>query len=468
MNDPSLRRLETGNRQLDRILGGGFPAHSLNIIMGHPGTGKTVLAEQMLFHNAGDERPVLYLTTVSEPLAKVLSYLQGFSFFEPDLMGDKVIYEDMGHILVSEGIEPLVERVKRAIRELGPRMIVIDSFKVLHDLEESRPRVRRLLSDLAGAIAAYDTTAFLVGEYTSEQVPHFPEFAVADGVVRLEYAATGKEDQRFLRVLKLRGTGYMEGLHAFRITRDGLEVFPRLVTPPVPEEYSPEMERVGTGIPGLDDIMGGGPWRGSSTLVLGPEGSGKTTMGLGFCFAGARAGEPSLFLNFQEDPSQLARSIQALGVDLAEMREGGLHTLYASPVELQIDSLVERVFELIERERVRRIVIDSAGDLALAAADAERFHDYVYSLLKHFATRGVTSLLTLEGSSLAAAGSHTPRARFASMTDAIVELGIEIEGGPRRTLRVVKARGIDHDLAPHEMKIHQGGLRLLDDGDGRG
>jgi circadian clock protein KaiC len=151
---------------------------------------------------------------------------------------------------------------------------------------------------------------------------------------------TGSRDERFFRVYKLRGSSYLEGAHAFRITSSGLDIYPRLVSPQIPEGYEPASERVSTGIHGLDEMLGGGLWRGSTTLLAGPSGAGKTTIGLQFALEGAHRGEQTLYMNFQENPTQLVRTIRALGVDLEEAQARGLDLVYASPVELQIDSII--------------------------------------------------------------------------------------------------------------------------------
>lgn len=453
-------RIGTGVAELDEILGGGFPENSINIVMGHPGTGKTIVAEQLLFHNANGNRPVLYLTTLSEPLTKVITYLQRFGFYDEGKLGDSVIYDDIGPDLVERGVKVVLERVTEAIRELGPSIIVIDSFKAIHDLAPSVTEMRELIASLAGVLTSFATTTFLVGEYSESQIPQFPEFAVADGILELARRSTAKRDERYLRVLKLRGSQYAEGLHAFTITGDGLKVYPRLVTPTQFSAYDVNRERVTTGTEGLDQLLDGGPWRGSNTLVVGSAGTGKTTVGLAFALEGIRQGEQSLFVNFQENPTQLATAIDAFGhADV--LHDGGLRTLYASPVELQIDSVVVDIFRIIEDGRVRRVVIDSLGDLILASADRERFHDYLYSLCQHFASKCVTSLLTLETT------THQPQPwtgselRVSSMSDVLIELGFTHGSEPARTLRVIKARGIAHDLGVHPFSIERGRTRVL-------
>src|SRR5262249_27586580 len=154
-------------------------------------------------------------------------------------------------------------------------------------------------------------------------------------------------DERFLRILKLRGSAYREGQHAFRITRAGLELYPRLVAPRIPEHYKALAERLPTGVPGLDALMGDGVFAGSTTLVVGMTGTGKTTLGLQFALEGVRKREQVMYVNFQENPAQLNRAIASLGVDPAEAQQHGLTLLYASPVELQIDSIVVKIFEVI-------------------------------------------------------------------------------------------------------------------------
>src|SRR6185437_8888322 len=230
-NSVEFSRISTGNVQADAILGGGFPANSINIVMGQPGTGKTIFAEQLLFHNANTARPLLYLTTLSEPMTKVVSYAQRLAFFDVEQIGTAVIYEDLGAELAAKGPAVLVPHILDSIKQLSPAIVVIDSFKAIHDLAESTPEMRRIISELAGVVSAYDMTVFLLGEYTQDNIEEYPEFAVADSIVQLERNGVTARDERYLRVLKLRGSGYREGQHAFRITKSGLKIFPRLVTP---------------------------------------------------------------------------------------------------------------------------------------------------------------------------------------------------------------------------------------------
>jgi circadian clock protein KaiC len=443
----TLPRITTGSPELDEILGGGFPANSINIIMGEPGSGKTILAERMIFANASDDRPILYLTTLSEPLDKLVRYLQQFRFFDPDKLSGAIVYDSIGAELAARGVGALIPKLKDAIQEMRPKIIIVDSFKAIHDLASSVPEMRRMLYEMAGLLTAYDTTTFLIGEYSEHHIPIFPEFAVADAMIELARSKLSTRDERFLRVLKLRGSSYLEGLHGFRITLDGLEVYPRLVSPKIAPGYELLRRRIPTGVPGLDELLGGGFYAGRCTLVAGSSGTGKTTLGLQFAIEGLRRGEPCMYVNFEENPTQLASQLRDVGSDLDEACRNGLQLLYASPVELQIDSIVSQMSRFARQNGFGRIVVDAIGDLAIACEDAQRYHGYLYALVQHFAVHGVTALLTHE--------SHveTVDARVSALCDNLLSLCVDFKNTARRTLRIVKARGLEHSLDPQTMHI---------------
>jgi circadian clock protein KaiC len=461
MNNDS--RISTGNPEADLILGGGFVANSINILMGEPGTGKTLFAEQLVFHNASGDRPVLYLTTLSEPLSKVITYLQRFSFYDEDKLGTSVTYDDLGSALAEGGPEILPERVRQMVETLAPKLIVIDSFKAVHDLTTSISEMRRMTSQLAGLLSAFEATTFLVGEYRSDDVARYPEFAIADGILEFARQKKSNADERFIRVSKLRGSSYLEGLHGVHINSQGLQVYPRLVSPLSPLVYSTARERVPTGVEGLDPLLQGGIWRGSSTLLVGPTGSGKTTMGLQFALSGAGGVEPALYVNFQENPTQLARVLDGLSPATAAAGHPGLHLLYASSVELQIDRIIVDMFRMIETQGVRRVVIDAVGDLAMAAGNTQRIHDFLYSLVQRLTTAGITTLFTLEDTvhgPIALPPGPDEFGRLSYMCDNLILLELARGDRLQRRITIYKTRGSGHDEEAHHMTISKAGVRV--------
>ncbi|HET9765822.1 MAG TPA: ATPase domain-containing protein, partial [Thermoanaerobaculia bacterium] len=386
-----MQRVSTGNASLDRILGGGLPRNSINIVMGLPGTGKTILAEQLAFANGSAERPVLYLTTLSEPLQKVVSYLQELTFADVDRIGTEVQYETLVELL-REHPDQLADHVASLIERKRPSVVVIDSFKAITELASDAAQWRKTVFDVASVLTAYDTTALWVGEYAHDAVGKLPEFAVADGIVELRRVQSGSRDDRFLQVVKLRGSAFLDGEHAFTLSAGGLTVYPRLVSPTGARRFEATPERLQSGIDGLDALVESGWLRGTSTLVAGPSGAGKTILGLHFLRHGVEQGEPGLLVNFQESPAQIHRAITSLGWDgEALLRPGRLDQLYSSPVELQIDTIIQEMLRRIDTHGVRRVVVDALGDLAKAAADPRRFSDYVYALSQELARRGVTA-----------------------------------------------------------------------------
>lgn len=452
-----MKRITTGIEALDRILGGGFPANSINIIMGNPGSGKTILAEQVAFANATPARPALYFATVSEPVAKFVTYLQQLSFADPARVGTDIFYEDLGRVLLEQP-EKSTERIQELLLRHRPGIIIIDSFKAIGDMMVDLPTWRRQLFELAELLTAYAATSFWVGEYGGDALTRAPEFAVADGVVELRRESDGSRGFRCLHVRKLRGSGFQDGAHALSIGPSGLAVFPRLVTPRVPPTYEPVAERLKSGIAGLDEMVDTGWLRGTSTLVVGPSGAGKTVLGLHFLRQGVAHGEPGLLVSFEENPIQLARAMKGFGWDVGRMLgPGKLDHLYVSPVELHIDTIVTEIFERIEANHVRRVVIDAVGDLEMTLNDRTRLRDYLYSLVQQLAARNITSMLLVETPNLSVSESVTRR-DISFLCDNVIALEMCLDEDLVRTLRIIKTRGSRHEGKVRRLEITSAGI----------
>jgi circadian clock protein KaiC len=453
-------RVASGNPRLDAILDGGLPAHGINLVVGPPGSGKTVLAQQYVFHNATPERPAVYLTTVSEPLEKVLRYGQTMAFFDASVVGRAVFYEDLGGLLGAQGLTAVLERVDVLLKERRPAIIVIDSFKALNPYATDQGAFRRFLHNLAGRVSAFPVTSLWIGEYDSTELSTAPEFAVADAIVSLSSDRVGQRELRVLQVLKLRGSGFLSGRHAYRLSETGIDVLPRLADPMDATAYLMAAERVASGIPALDAMLSDGYWPGAATLVAGPTGSGKTLMGLHFIVSGARRGEPGVVAALQENPTQLHRIAQGFGWSLAEP---GIELLCRSPVDLYIDQWVYELLAAIERTGARRVLIDSLGDLVFAAGDETRYREYLYSLVQRCSGLGVSLLMTFELPDLFQV-NRLSELGVSHVSDNVVLLQyLRQPDVLRRTLTVIKTRASLHQPHVREFTITPDGITLEDE-----
>jgi circadian clock protein KaiC len=351
-----LGKLPTSIPGLDGILSGGIPELSINIITGPPGAGKTIFTQQILYSNATPDRKALYLVTLSEPSVKLLHYLQRFNFFDSEKVNTAVTYLDIGEVIREKGLEDAIAIIIKHVQEHKPALVAIDSFKAIHDMAKDPVEVRKFGYDLSVRLTTWGVTAFLIGEYTQDEIEKEPIFAIADGIIRLHNHPQGLHYQRYIDVLKLRGEDYFTGLHPFNISDKGLTVYPRIKSLDQPGEIDLYAQKASTGVPELDAMLEGGLPRGSATMVAGGAGTGKTLLGLHLITAGVAQGEPGVIVTFQENPRQLREIARSFGWDLAEMeRQGLLVHLYSSPVEIQPDIHAAHVREIVQRIGAKRV-----------------------------------------------------------------------------------------------------------------
>jgi circadian clock protein KaiC len=469
MNNPSkvvIKKLPTGVPGLDEILGGGIPEFSFNIIGGAPGCGKTTVAHQFIFANAAPESPALYFTILGEPAIKMLRYQQQYDFFDPALLGTAIRFINLGDILLEQGLDGVLAEIVREVEDANPGIVVVDSFRTVArratdavgDIE-----LQAFVQRLALHLTSWQTTSFLVGEYTEFELRDNPVFTVADGLVWLSQVADRNSITRKLQVVKLRGQGPVPGLHTFRITGAGVQAFPRTLGLTRSPQRRPGSTRLKMGIPDLDAMLGGGIPAGDSVLIAGPSGAGKSVLATQFIAQGLRSGEPGIIAVFEERPENYLNRAGSFGLELDEARQSGkLEVLYLRPLDLSIEEAMQEILETVDKISAKRLVIDSLSGFEMALAPGYRvdFRESLYRMIAAL-TGVVTVLSTVE---LEESFTSLPFSTYAIsfLTDDLIRLRyVEVNGELRKILMVIKMRGGAHSKAIVEYEIAANGTIIV-------
>ena len=455
----ALDRLGTGVADLDATMAGGIPARSTTVLAGSSGTGKTALALQMVFHSARQGKKCIFFTTLSEPAPKLLRYMQLYTFFDASLLEELVILTDLGTKLREEGAEAALSHLIDRVEVEQPDLVVVDSFKAIHDMI-APARHRTFVYDLAVSMAGWGATTMLLGEYTEHEIATLPEFAIADGIIRLASTRQELTLVRELEIRKLRGSNFYSGVHFYEIGPDGVTFYPRVRGPDHLEVSSQAaVERVATGIESLDRLLDGGLPRASSTILLGATGTGKTLLSLCFILEGTRRGEPCVVFLLEETPAQLRDIARSVGWDLALLEAQGLLELrYTSPVELSTDRFLHDAVRAVARLGARRVVLDSLTTMALGTSSERRFKELVYALIKHFRSSGVTVMMPMEIPELLGAARVTGYGVSFAADNLLYMRHLERKGRLGRAITIIKARGVHHSAEICEMTIGSGGV----------
>jgi circadian clock protein KaiC len=444
---------------LDTVLGGGLPEYSFNLIAGGPGSGKTTLAHQIMFTNATVERPALYFTVLGEPTLKMLRYQRQFTFFDPELAGSAIQFINLSAEVMERDLGEVLQRIVSEIERAKPGIVVVDSFRTIgagqHGTSERGATfdLDQFVQRLALHLTTWEVTSFLLGEYTEEEQKN-PVFTVADGILWLSQATDRNSVVRRLQVVKTRGRAQMPGLHTIRITNAGLQIFPR-----IPEQTQkrqlPKYERLSTGIPGIDEMIGGGVIAGDAVMLTGPAGSGKSTVATQFIVAGLEKGETGVIAVFEEYPEEYLARANTRNPQVGKMISAGkLEVIYLRPLDLSVDEALAAILEAVERLGAKRVVIDSLSgfEVALAPTFREDFRESLYRLVGTLTATGVTVFMTAEVSEAFSEARFTTEKVSFITDEIIIQRYIEMEGELRRVMAVIKMRGSDHS---HEFRMYE-------------
>jgi len=462
----NIRRLKTGVPGLDNLLGGGLPEFSFNLIAGTPGSGKTTLAHQIMFALANPDNRALFFTVLGEPALKTLRYQQQFPFFDIDKVNQSIRFVNLSADLLDGNFDRVLSRIAEEVKDYAPSLVFVDSFRSVvqsaKQAEQGASELQRFVQQLGMQMTSWQATTFLIGEYLLPEAEASPIFTVADGILWLSQSLHRNSMVRKMQVVKMRGQAQAPGLHTFRISDAGIRVFPRAI---VQQDAAVEAaiklstggKRAPMGVPGLDDMLGGGLPVGYSLLVVGPSGSGKTILATEFLAEGVHRGEAGVIAAFEKSPSQLLNNkLQAL------VQAGHVGVIDTRSLDLSIDETLHDLIEMIDRMQAKRVVIDSLSgfELALAPEFQEDFRGSLYRMIAELTGMGMTILMTSELEDRYTDLRFSPFGS-AFLADAIiVQRYIEIAGQFKRVLSVVKVRGSEHSKDICLFDITDDGIKI--------
>lgn len=461
-----IRQLITGVPGLDQILGGGLPEFSFNLIAGAPGSGKTTLAQQIMFGLAGPKCHAVYFTVVGEPPLKMLRYQQQYTFFDVERVDASIRFVNLSQDLVGGTLDKTLARIVQEVEATNPGIVFVDSFRtVAQAAERARDgeiELQHFVQQLAIRLTGWQATTFLIGEYDPRESEHDPVFTVADGLLWLHQSMDRNSMVRKMQVMKMRGQAPVPGLHTFRITTDGVQVFPRVIVgpPDKPGRKREPRKRLLLDINEVDDMLGGGIPEGYSVLVAGPSGSGKSVLATQFIMSGIRHDEPGILAVFEKRPNEYSQTPPGGRAFEQMIRQGKVGVIHSRPLDLSIDETLYEIVEEIHRLKAKRLVVDSLSgfELALAPTFREDFRESLYRMVAVLTGMGITMMMTAELEDTYTELRFSPHGT-AFLTDVIImQRYIELKGRLQRVMSVVKVRGSAHSKDIRAFEITKTGI----------
>jgi circadian clock protein KaiC len=457
-------RIPTGIRGLDTILGGGLWKGGIYVVTGHPGAGKTTFGNQMSFRYVADGGRAVYVTLLSETHARMLFQIQSMTFCRPEAVGSSLIYLNGFSTIEAEGLDGLLRMVRQSVRDQRAGLLVLDGMVTAGTLARTGIDYKKFINELQTWVGVVGCTVLFLTSGGTEPIAQ-PENSMVDGIFELQSRRWNLQCARYLSVAKFRGSAFHEGAHSYLITREGIVVYPRIEESerPPPAVALRSQERASTGDGGLDRVMGGGLRRGTSTLLLGPPGSGKTSAGLQFLGAGLGAGEPAVYFGFVEPPGDILARGETLARGFRDAAEGKrLAVHWSSPAEALADKLGHEVLDSARKLQAKRVFIDGLFGFR-NSGNAERLGAFIEAINNQLAALGATTLISDEISEMPTPVADSLTSTVSAFTDNIVLLqnlntGLETA----RLLTVLKTRQSSHDPRCQRYQLDGSGLRVLE------
>ena len=462
---PLLPRASTGVAGLDAVLGGGLARNRLHLLEGNPGAGKTTVALQFLKAGAKHGERGIYVSLAEteqelregarshgwtlDPLIEIFELIPPESVLDP---------EQHQSLLYSSDLElgETIKRIFETIERVKPQRVVIDSLSEIRLLAQSSLRYRRQVLALKHYFARHQSTVLMLDDLTTESTDRAVH-SIAHSVTHLDQLAPiyGGERRR-LRIVKCRGQQFRNGFHDFTITTGGVQVFPRLVAAEHRKPFAAEL--VKSDIPALDALLGGGIAAGSSTLLIGPAGTGKSLVILQFLAAAVRRGECAALFAFDEELGLLFTRAKALGIDLEAMRDSKqLVVEQMDAAELSPGEFLHRVRDAVDRQNITALAIDSLNGYHAAMPEEQFLTLHLHELLQYLNRRGASTFLAMAQHGMM--GEMRQPADLTYLADTVILLRFfEAFGRVRRAMSVIKKRTGPHEDTIREFRIDSGGL----------
>ncbi len=456
---PTIERFVTGVDGFDRITRGGLLVAGVYIIQGVPGAGKTILANEICYRHVASGGRALYATLLAESHSRMLQHLQEMSFFDESMVPDRLFYFSAFATLEEEGLKGLLGLLRREMRARKVGLLVLDGLVAAQESAPTARQFKKFIHELQSHAASNDCTVLLLTSDLGEMV--HAEHTMVDGLIELGDEQYNVRNQRTLQVRKFRGAASLRGRHTFRITSEGIRLFPRIeALYDQPSRPDPgHGKRITSGSASLDSMLNGGICLSSITALLGSTGTGKTLLSTQF-LARSTADEPGLMFTFYETPERLIDKARAIGHDITGLLDDGrLQILWHSQGEHLIDELAHELLQAVEARGVRRLVIDGLGALLEAVPDAERLSRFLSCLMNELRARGVATLITVETREIIGSAVRMPIDGMSAIVDNVVYLRfVERDARLSRLLSIIKMRNSDYDPFVREVAITDTGM----------
>src|SRR6218665_1817185 len=461
-------RLTSGVPGLDVLFSGGFFKAAVYIVQGLPGSGKTILANQICYSHVAGGGAAVYVTLLAESHSRMLQHLRPMSFFDEALLPERLSYISAFHDLETEGLKGLMGMLRREMRARKATVLILDGLVAATEAAESDSELKKFVHEIQTNAVFLECTVFLLTSGNTQRMN--AEHTMVDGLIELEEHLYEVRTERSIHVRKFRGASPIAGKHSFRISNDGIRVFPRLeALYRAPPGEQPAPVPVSTGIAGLDALIAARGYPGeSATVVIGSTGTGKTPAARQFV-SHAPAAEPALYFGFFESPQRLRDKARTLGCPLEALeRAGHLALDWHAPGEYIMDELGHRLVERVEQMKARRVVIDGLSGLAQTTVHPHRLGRFFSCLINELRRLGATVLMTLETRD-AMDGTNSLPIGVSAFVDNLLYLQFaQHDGRLKRLLTITKMRASDFEPGIREVSISARGMQIASQINGGG